>query len=451
MDSKLKRDVLIIGILVSFLTPFVRASINLALPTLAVEFDLSAVFITWVSTIYLLVNAILYIPFGRMGDIYGRKRIFQYGLIIFTISSFIAAFSVSGEMFLFVRIFQAIGNAMIFANLNAMISSVFHIDERGKAFGITSMSVFVGLVFGPILGGIITEIVGWRALFYLDTFIGLAATFAIIRFKHEWIESEGEKLDILGSFILGLSIVSIIYGFSDFTKNYSVFLVIAGIMGLSIFYVVEKRVTYPLIDLNLFNNRIFTLGNITAFINYGAFVPIGLILSLYLQYLKGYTPITAGLIVSIQSIVMVLVSPFAGKLSDKIDPGNVSTIGMILTTFAIALMTLINVENASSLGILSLIIFGAGIGLFYSSNTKLVIGSVSKKHFGVASAILSDIRSMGQIFGTGIVMLVISIVMGNMEIVPSNYPELILSLRISLVAIAILSAMGIFTSILTKK
>ena len=205
------------------------------------------------------------------------------------------------------------------------------------------------------------------------------------------------------------------------------------------------------LDLNLFNNRIFTLGNITAFINYGAFVPVGLILSLYLQYLKGYTPITAGLIVSIQSIVMVLVSPFAGKLSDKIDPGNVSTIGMILTTLAIALMTLINVKNANSLGILSLIIFGAGIGLFYSSNTKLVIGSVSKKHFGVASAILSDIRSMGQIFGTGIVMLIISIVMGNMEIIPSNYPELILSLRISLVAIAILSAMGIFTSILTKK
>ncbi|MDD3985021.1 MAG: MFS transporter [Methanobacterium sp.] len=354
-------------------------------------------------------------------------------------------------MFLFVRIFQAIGNAMIFANLNAMISSVFHINERGKAFGITSMSVFVGLVFGPILGGIITEIVGWKALFYLDTFIGLAATFAIIRFKYEWIESKGEKLDILGSFILGISIISIIYGFSDFTKNYSVFLVIGGIIGLSIFYLVEKRVTYPLIDLNIFNNRIFTLGNITAFINYGAFVPIGLILSLYLQYLKGYSPITAGLIVSIQSIVMVLVSPFAGKLSDKIDPGNVSTIGMILTTIGIALMTLINVENANSLGILSLIIFGAGIGLFYSSNTKLVIGSVSKKHFGVASAILSDIRSMGQIFGTGIVMLIISIVMGNVEIVPSNYPELILSLRISLVAIAILSAMGIFTSILTKK
>src|SRR5690606_11508015 len=210
----------------SFLTPFVRSSINLAIPVLAIEFDLSAVFLTWISTIYLLVNAILYIPFGRIGDIYGRKRIFQYGLIIFTISSFVSSFSTSGEMFLFFRIFQAIGNAMIFANLNAMISSAFPVNERGKAFGLTSMSVFVGLILGPILGGVITEIVGWRTLFYMDTIIGIIAAYAITRFKYDWIDAAGEKLDILGSFLLGISLIAILYGFSDFTSNYSLFLVI---------------------------------------------------------------------------------------------------------------------------------------------------------------------------------------------------------------------------------
>ena len=448
MDYKdLKKDLLIVGILVSFLTPFVRSSINLALPALATEFDLSAVFLTWISTIYLLVNAILYIPFGRIGDIYGRKRIFQYGLIIFTISSFISAFSTSGEMFLFVRIFQAIGNAMIFANLNAMITSAFPENERGRAFGLTSMGVFVGLIIGPILGGAITEILGWRTLFYFDTIIGIIAAYAITRFKHDWIDSAGEKLDILGSFLLGMSLITIIYAFSDFTNKYSLFLVIGGIIGFSLFYLVEKRVAFPLINLNLFKNRSFTFGNITAFINYGAFVSVGFILSLYLQYLKGYGPLTAGLIVSIQSIMMVLVSPFAGRLSDKIDPVNVSTAGMVLTTFGVALMTLINFENAVYLGVFSLIIFGAGIGLFYSSNTKVVMSSVDKKYFGVASATLSNMRSMGQIFGMGIVMIVISLLLGNVHIMPSNYPELIISLRISLVAIALLSAIGIFTSI----
>jgi EmrB/QacA subfamily drug resistance transporter len=448
MDYKgLKKDLLIVGILVSFLTPFVRSSINLAIPVLANEFDLSAVFLTWISTIYLLVNAILYIPFGRIGDIYGRKRIFQYGLIIFTVSSFLSAFSTSGEMFLIFRIFQAIGNAMIFANLNAMISSAFPVNERGRAFGLTSMGVFVGLIVGPILGGAITQIVGWRTLFYLDTIIGIIAAYAITRFKHDWIDAEGEKIDVLGSFLLGLSLISIIYGFSNLTNKYGLFFVIAGIIGLSLFYFVEKRVDYPLINIGLFNSKSFTFGNITAFINYGVFVSVGFILTLYLQYLKGYSPLTAGLIVSVQSIMMVLVSPFAGRLADRIDPGNVSTVGMVLTTIGVALMTLINFANAPYLGGFSLIIFGAGIGLFYASNTKVVMSAVDKKYFGVASATLSDVRSMGQIFAMGIVLIIISAVLGNVQIVPSNYPELILSLRTSLIAIAVLSAIGIFTSI----
>jgi EmrB/QacA subfamily drug resistance transporter len=448
MDYKnLKRDLLIVGILVSFLTPFVRSSINLALPSLAVEFDLSAVFLTWISTIYLLVNAILYIPFGRIGDIYGRKRIFQYGLIIFTVSSFISAFSTSGEMFLSIRIFQAIGNAMIFANLNAMISSAFPKNERGRAFGLTSMGVFVGLIIGPILGGAITEILGWRSLFYLDTAIGIIAAYAITRFKHDWIDADGEKLDILGSFLLGISLITIIYGFSDFTNKYSLFLVIGGIITLTLFYLVEKRVTFPLINLGLFKSKSFTFGNITAFINYGAFVSVGFILSLYLQYLKGYGPLTAGLIVSIQSIMMVIVSPFAGRLADKIDPVYISTIGMVVTTIGVALMTLIDFGNASYLGAISLIIFGAGIGLFYSANTKVVMSSVDKKYFGIASATLSNMRSIGQIFAMGIVMIIISAFLGNVQIVTSNHPELIISLRYSLVAIAVLSAIGIFTSV----
>ncbi|HML06274.1 MAG TPA: MFS transporter [Methanobacterium sp.] len=448
MDYKeLKKDLLIVGILVSFLTPFVRSSINLALPAIGNDFDLSAVSLTWISTVYLLVNAILYIPFGRIGDIYGRKRIFQYGLIIFTISSFLSAFSTSGEMFLFFRILQAIGNAMIFANLNAMVSSAFPENERGRAFGLTSMGVFVGLIFGPILGGAITEIVGWRTLFYFDTFIGIIAAYAITRFKYDWVDAKGEKLDILGSFLLGISLIFIIYGFSDITNSYSLFLMIAGIIGLSVFYLVEKRVEFPLINLGLFNSKSFTFGNITAFINYGAFVAVGFILSLYLQYLKGYSPLTAGLIVSIQSIMMVIVSPFAGRLSDKIDPRNVSTAGMILTTIGVALMTLINYNNATAIGGISLIIFGAGIGLFYASNTKVVLSAVDKKYFGVASATLSNARSLGQIFGMGIVTLVISAILGNAQIMPSNYPELFTSIKIALVAITVLSAIGIFTSI----
>ncbi|GAB6056760.1 hypothetical protein JCM15415_20760 [Methanobacterium movens] len=266
MDSKLKTNMLVLGIFVSFLTPFVRSSINLALPELGNEFHLSALFLSEISLVYLLVNAILYIPLGRMGDIYGQKRIFQYGLIIFTISSLLSAFSTSGEMFFIIRIFQATGNAMIFANLNALISSVFPENERGKAFGLTSMGVFVGLILGPILGGATIEILGWRALFYVDTLIGLiAAIYAIKRFKYDWIVAPGEKLDILGSVLLGISLISIIYGFTNISYPSSLFIIIGGIITLSLFYLIQKRVTYPLLNLDLFKSKSFTFGNITGF------------------------------------------------------------------------------------------------------------------------------------------------------------------------------------------
>jgi len=309
------------------------------------------------------------------------------------------------------------------------------------------MGVFVGLIFGPILGGFITEIVGWRTLFYLDTVIGIIAAYSITRFKHDWIDAKGEKLDILGSLILGMSLIVVFYAFSNPTYKYNLFLLIAAIIGFSMFYLVEKRVDYPLINLDLFNSKSFSFGNITAFLNYAAFVSVSFILTLYLQYLKGYGPLTAGLIVSVQSIMMVIVSPLAGRLSDRIDPGNVSTGGMVLTTIGVALMTLINFDNALYLGGLSLIIFGTGIGLFYASNTKLVLSSVDKRYFGIASATLSNSRSIGQIFGMGIVTLVISAILGDVQIAPSNYPGLIMSLRISLVGIAVISATGIFTSI----
>jgi MFS family permease len=163
--TDIKKKIIIAGLLASFLTPFVRASVNVALPTMAIDLNLSAIFLTWLPTLYLLVTAILYVPFGRLGDLYGRKRIFQYGLIIFTVSSFLSAFSISGEMLLAIRIFQSIGHAMIFANLYAIITSAFPENERGGVLGLISIGVFGGLIFGPIIGGLLTQLVGWRFLF----------------------------------------------------------------------------------------------------------------------------------------------------------------------------------------------------------------------------------------------------------------------------------------------
>ncbi len=446
---EMKRNLLIAGILTLFLASFVRSSLIPALHAIGAEFHLSAVLLTWIPTLYILVNAILFVPFGRLGDIYGRKRIFQYGLIIYTMSSFLCAFSTSGEMFLFIRIFQSIGNAMMFASLYAIVSSSFTFDKRGKAFGIITMGLFFGLIVGPIFGGFTTHMMGWRTIFIFDAVIGFIITLIVIRFKQDKGEAEGEKFDILGSFILGLSIVLIIYGFSNFKGIYNLFIVFLGFVGLLMFYLVEKRSHFPLINLELFKSKSFTFGNITSMINYSSFIAVNYILFLYLKYIKGLGSIKIGLILSISAIAMLIISLLAGKLSDKINPGLVSTAGMILTTIGIAIMALINENTGLELLILSLIIFGVGNGLFLPSNTKAVISSADKKYYGVVGATLTDVRAIGQVFGIGIVLLVISIFMGNTEITSSNHLDLLISIKISLIILSILSALGTSISILT--
>ncbi len=444
------KKIIIAGLLASFLTPFVRSSVNVALPTMAIDLNLTAVFLTWLPTLYLLVTAVLYIPFGRLGDLYGRKRIFQYGLIIFSVSSFVSAFSISGEMLIVVRIFQSIGNAMIFANLYAIITSAFPANERGGVLGIISIGVFGGLIFGPILGGYMTEMVGWRLLFVLDSLIGLLAVLVISRFKYEWVEAKNEKFDILGAIILSISLTILIYSFSTFDEKYGLFLTIAGIIGLSIFYMVEKRTKFPLIPMELFNNKTFTFGNITAFINYGVFIPVTFLLNLYFQYFKGYDPFTAGLLIAIPSMAMIVVSPLAGRLADRTDPTTLTTAGMVLTTIGLAIMTTAGPNTHLLVELSSIIIFGCGVGLFYSPNTKTVISSVEKKYFGVATATLTNMRSLGQTFGMGIAMLMISIFIGKVDISPANYMELGESIKTTLIILSIICSIGIFTSLIKE-
>jgi len=312
------------------------------------------------------------------------------------------------------------------------------------------MGVFGGLIFGPVLGGLLTELLGWRILFALDSLMGIVAAIVISQFKYEWAEATSEKFDIIGAIILSTSLTTIIYSFSTFDQKYGLFLAIAGIIGLSLFYLVEKRTEFPLIPMELFNNKTFTFGNITGLINYGVFVTLTFLLNLYFQYIKGFDPFTTGLIIALPSLSMIIVSPLAGRLADRIEPTTLTTAGMILTTIGLAIMAVINENTNLIVEIGSILIFGCGIGLFYSPNTKAVVSSVEKRYFGVATATLSNMRSMGQIFGMGIAMLMISLFIGNVEISPANYIELSQSIRTTLIILSLICSIGIFTSLIKE-
>lgn len=447
MSISHKNYALIVAILTSFLTPFVGSSINIALPSIASEFGASAILIGWIPTAYLLSLAVCLVPFGRIADIYGRKRIFTYGIILFTLSSFFATLSFSAEILILFRVLQGAGSAMIFGNLFAIIASIFPASDRGKALGITITGAFLGLFLGPVLGGFLTEYFGWRSIFFFNVPLGVLATLAVTRLKGEWTESSGEKFDMVGSLIFGVSIIILMYGLSILPETWGFYLISGGLLGLVMFYFVEVRMESPVLDVKVFSNRSFTLYNLAAFISYCSAAPIIFLLSLYLQYIKGLDPQWAGIILSVQPVMMTIFSPLAGKLSDITQPRKVAAFGMVLNTIGCALFAFLQEDSSMILIVIGLGFLGLGFAHFSSPNTNAIMSSVESRLYGVASTTVTTMRVLGQMSGMGVVLVVLVLFMGSSTINPENYSEFLTSTRIAFALFAILSFLGVLASL----
>jgi len=449
MNAKaIKLSALIIASLSSFLTPFMISSVNIALPTIGKEFKTDAVLLSWVATSYLLAAAVSLVPFGKLGDIYGRKKIFIGGQVIVTITSLLAAISVSAHMLIIFRIFQGIGGAMVFATSIAILTSVYPPQERGKVLGIAVAAVYIGLSCGPFFGGWLTQHFSWRSIFLINIPLGLAIIFLVVwKLKGEWTGAEGDKFDLIGSLIYALAIVAIMYGITIIPAQASLWLVLAGMLALAGFVKWEIQVRYPVFEVNLFiENRTFSFSCLAALINYGATFAVAFLLSLYLQYIKGLTSQGAGLVLIAQPIVMAVFSPLAGKLSDKIEPRVIASLGMALTTLGLILLVLINQHTTLLFIVISLMVLGFGFALFSSPNMNAIMSSVAKKYYGIASGSVGTMRLLGQMLSMGIATLVIALFIGRAQITPDLYPLLIKSVKIAFIIFSCLCAIGIYFS-----
>jgi EmrB/QacA subfamily drug resistance transporter len=442
-----KKVVLLITTLSSFLAPFMGSSVFIGLPSIGKEFGMDVVLLSWISLSYLLAAAMFLVPFGRIADIYGRKKIFKYGIMIDIIASILLAFSFNETELIILRIFQGIGAAMIFGTSVAILTSVYPPGERGKALGITVAGVYLGLSLGPVIGGFLTQHFGWRSIFL--SYVPLELIIIILTFwklEGEWADAKGEKLDIIGSAIYGFSLVALMYGFSVMTMI-GIWLILVSILGLTAFVSWEMKVKNPVLDMHLFkDNTVFLFSILAALINYSATFAVGFFLSLYLQDVKGLTPESAGLVMVSQPIVMTIFSPVAGRLSDRIEPRYVASIGMAFTTLGLFLFSFLNERTSTGHIIASLIIIGFGFALFSSPNTNAVMSSVEKKFYGVASATLGTMRLTGQMLSTGIATMILTIYVGNVQIVPDNYSLFLGGEKIAFLIFAALCFVGIFAS-----
>jgi EmrB/QacA subfamily drug resistance transporter len=451
--KSLEKATLVVTSFAAFVTPFIGSATNIALPAIGKEFSANAVMLSWVATSFLLAAAVFLAPFGRLADIVGRRKIFNLGLIIFTISSFFCAFSSNIETLIAWRIAQGFGGALIFGTAMAIITSVFPKEKRGRALGIVVASVYSGLTLGPFIGGFLTKQWGWESIFLFTVPLGLLAIIlSFIYFKDDWADAKGEKFDWLGSIIYGLAIISLMYGFSELPEIRGILYTTGGVVGITIFILFEKRQEFPVVNIQLFqDNRVFAFSNYAALINYSATFAIGFLLSLYLQYIKGLDPLDAGKILVIQPLLMAIFSPITGKLSDKMDAGKVASVGMAMISIGLFVLAFINQNSSLWFIIPILILFGIGYALFSSPNTNAIMSSVDKKHYGIASGTVGTMRLIGQMSSMGIAMMIFSIFIGKAKITPANYPEFIVSIRTAFLIFAILCFIGIFFSLARNK
>jgi EmrB/QacA subfamily drug resistance transporter len=448
-----KSSALLIATLSSLLTPFMGSAVNIALPCIAREFGIDAVVLSWVATSYLLASAVSLVPFGRLADIYGRKKIFTYGITVFTIASFLSAFSTSGFMLIAFRVFQGIGSAMIFATGIAILTSVFPSHERGKALGINVAAVYVGLSLGPFLGGLLTQQLTWRSVFLVIVPLGLLII-AVVRWRlpGEWADAESETFDIPGTIFYGLSLIAIMVGLSTLPAMRSFVLILCGVTFLLAFVVWELRTTQPVLDLTLFmSNRVFAFSNLAALINYSATFAVTFLLSLYLQHIKGLNPQSAGLIMVAQPLMQAAFSPLAGSLSDRIEPRIVASAGMFITFIGLGCFAILDEATSIAFIIGSLMVLGFGLALFASPNTNAIMGSVERRYYGLASGSVGTMRLVGMMISMGIATLVFALLIGRVPITMETYPFLIKGVRVAFVIFAILCLGGIASSLVRGK
>jgi EmrB/QacA subfamily drug resistance transporter len=446
-----RTTVLLITTVLSFLIPFMGSALNIALPSIGNEFNLNVVLLSWVTTVYILASASLLIPFGKLADIYGRAKIFIIGTIVFTIGCALAIFSVNGTMLIIMRGVQGIGGAASFATCAAILTSEFPVEERGKVLGINAAAIYLGLSVGPPLGGIITSVMGWRGIFFFTSVVSVLVTIAtVLRMKTTAVLLSKEKFDLISSVIYTLILVQIMSGISllSATVPVATVLIAAGvILGVAFFWT-QSRSKKPLIDLSIFkNNRGFTFSNLAALANYSGTWAVSFLLSLYLQYNKGFDPLKAGLIMIASPVIQAIVSPISGRLSDRIEPRILSSVGMAISALGIGMLTVINKDTSISYIVVCLLILGFGYAMFSSPNTYAVMSSVQRKYLGIASATLGTMRQVGMMLSMAICTIVFNLVIGQVEIVPQYYPALITSIRIILAISAGICVVAVFASL----
>lgn len=448
-----KTSILIATTLGAFLTPFIGSAIVVAVPAISREFSMTATAQAWIGNAYLIPSLTFLLPFGRLADIYGRKKIFTWGIVVFTIFSFLTALSNSSEMFLAFRALQGFSGSMILGTSVALLTSAYPPQQRGRVLGINVASIYIALSAGPVLGGMLVDNFGWKSIFLATLPLSLVMLALIIwKLKGEWATAKGEKFDPIGSIIYGITIIALMCGLSLLPALWAIGLIAAGVLALAGFVWYEMRSRSPLLDINLFRRNIpFAFSGLAALINYAATFAVAFLLSLYLIDIKGYTPTVAGYILVTQPVFQAIFAPIAGRLSDRIEPRIIASIGMAVTVIGLVLFIFITETSPISLIIGGQALLGFGFGLFTSPNTNAIMSSVENRLYGVAASTVATMRQVGMTLSMSIVTVLFAVYIGSTQMTSQNPDGFLQSFKVAFIIFACLCFAGIFASLARGK
>ena len=398
----------LVTVATSVLLPTIDGSIvNVAFPTLVRELDTTFNVIQWVALGYLLTIATFTLGMGRLGDVVGKKKIYVAGFGVFTGASLLCGLAPEVEWLITFRVVQGIGAVMVLALGSAILVEAFPARERGKALGWIVTAVSVGIITGPVLGGILISAWNWRAIFLVNLPVGIVGTWMAIRFVPDTRPAPGQRFDFLGAFLMGLSLFSLSLALtlgqeSGFTSS----LVMLG-FGVAVataiaFVFVEIHVDSPMIQLRLFKNPGLTVGVVTGIMTFICLTATFLLLPFYLSDVLGMEVLAMGFLLGVTPLMMGIVSPISGALSDRTGARTPAVAGLLVLSAVYFAFLSLGAETSWWHFAALAVPYGIGIGLFQSPTNSAIMGSVPAEYMGVAGGLLHLTRLMGQVVGIAV-------------------------------------------------
>lgn len=448
-----QKSTLFVSITTAFITTFMGSALNLSVPDIEKDFGVSAAAVGWVVTAYMLTCAALAVPFGKIADRSQRKRILWIGILIFWLCSVAGMFSAKMWMLLLARLGQGIGASMIFSTNIAILVGAFDKELRGKVLGYSTSSTYAGLSAGPVLGGFLNHNFGWKSIFIAAAIVSAVAFYGAFRkLPAENRTKDKSHMDWRGVFLYITAIVGLMYGFSTLTaSDAGPFILAAGAILMFLFIRTELKQENPVIEVRMFGQNLsYAFSNLAALLNYGATYAISYLISIYLQTVMDYNSQTAGLILIASPLVMAVLSPVAGRLSDKHSPYIMSSAGMGFCAAALALFSFLPQESSIFRIIGTLSLSGIGFALFASPNTNAVMASVEKEDYGIASSILATMRSIGHTASMAVVTLVMGAYLGNTALDKADTAVLMDTIHTCFYVFTALCIAGIFIALKRK-